>query len=130
MKRNDRSYYYHQADPSLYNILKDLAKENRSNPSNAEQFLWHYLKDKELGHFRRQYIIGDYIVDFVCLASNLIIEIDGGYHDTEEQKDLDEYRTKWLESKGFRVIRFRNEEVIASIENVLLKIKENITIKA
>ena len=65
MKRNGRSFYYHQADPANYSIIKELAKKNRMNPTDAERILWHYLKDKELGHFRRQFIIGDYIVDFV-----------------------------------------------------------------
>ena len=118
------SYYYHQADPTLYSKLKDFAKKNRSNPTEAERILWHYLKDKQLGHFRRQYIIGDYIAVFVCLRTNLIIELDGGYHQLPEQQMSDEARTQWLESRGFRVVRFSNDELIVASEKVIQKIKE------
>ena len=119
-----KSYFYHQADPALYPLLQEFAKKNRSNPTDAERVLWQYLKDKQHGHFRRQYIIGDYIADFICLSTNLIIELDGGYHQLPEQQMSDELRTQWLESRGFKVVRFSNEELLDSPESVMNKIKE------
>jgi very-short-patch-repair endonuclease len=78
------------------------------------------------GHFRRQHIIGQYIADFACLSHKLIIELDGVYHQLPNQQISDEERTEWLESKGFYVLRFTNEEVIGDTEKVLNKIKNYI----
>ena len=64
-----------------------------------------------------------FIVDFVCLSKKLIIEVDGGYHDTPIQKEADELRTKILNEFGYKVIRFKNEDVIGNIEKVLIKIE-------
>ncbi len=108
-------------------MLKAYAKENRKNPTEAENILWDCLKERQLGQpFRRQHIIGDYIADFICIPSKLIIEIDGGYHQLPEQQVSDEQRQEWLESRGFTVIRFTNEEVINDIENVLETIEQNL----
>ncbi len=86
--------------------------------------LWKFLRSDQLGaHFRRQHIIGDYIADFACLPLRLIIELDGGYHELPTQQVNDEERTKWLENKGFKVIRFSNEEVLGDIEGTIIKIK-------
>jgi len=86
--------------------------------------LWKFLRSDQLGaHFRRQHIIGDYIADFSCLPLRLIIELDGGYHELPTQQVNDEERTKWLENKGFKVIRFSNEEVLGDIEGTIIKIK-------
>lgn len=96
----------------------------RKNPTDAEEVLWKYLKNKELGiKFRRQHIIDEFIVDFVNLETGLIIEVDGGYHNKEEQKIYDQERTEILEKKGFKIIRFLNEEVLFSPEEVCYKIK-------
>ena len=76
-----KSYDYCTANPMNYNLLKDFANNNRKNPTEAESVLWDCLKKNDLGKpFRRQYIIGDYIADFFCLPSKLVVEIDGGYH--------------------------------------------------
>ena len=108
------------ADPVLYSLLKDFANENRKKPTEAECILWNYLKGNTLGaHFRRQHIIGQFIADFVCLSHKLIIEIDGKYHQLPEQQITDAERTDWLESKGFKVIRFKNEQIVADIDKVL-----------
>ncbi len=86
--------------------------------------LWKFLRSDQLGaHFRRQHIIGDYIADFACLPLRLIIELDGGYHELPTQQVNDEERTKWLENKGFKVIRFSNEKVLGDIEGTIIKIK-------
>ena len=121
------SYEYQTADPTLYAILRDYARKNRNNPTEAESLLWNYLKADGLGaKFKRQHIIGDYIADFVCLSSKLIIELDGGYHQLPQQQINDSQRTEWLESRGYKVLRFTNEELFNGINNVLDKINENL----
>ena len=118
---------YQTADCANYDVLKELAYKNRKNPTEAEAIIWNYLKGKQLGlHFRRQHIIGNYIVDFSCPTKKIAIEIDGGYHDQPEQKEYDEKRSEWLISKGWKIIRFKNEEIIANTENVISKIKKEI----
>ena len=101
-------------------LLIKKAKENRDNPTEAEALLWEQLKSKKLEHkFRRQHLINDFIVDFVCLSKKLIIEVDGGYHLAAKQQISDEERTKVLENEGFEIIRFKNQEVIGDNENVI-----------
>ena len=75
---------------------------------------------------RRQYIIGEYIVDFFFRQSMLIVEIDGGYHFTEEQQKEDVTRQNWLEQKGYKVLRFTNEQVLYDIDKTINKIKEHL----
>ena len=74
---------------------------------------------------RRQYIIGQYIVDFFFRQSMLIVEIDGGYHFTEEQQRKDTIRQDWLEHMGYKVLRFTNEEVLFDTDRVIENIKTN-----
>ena len=117
-------YDYQTADPMLYMRLKAYSKEMRKFATEAESILWEYLRAKQLGKtFKRQHIIGDYIADFVCLESGLIVELDGGYHQLPEQQINDELRTEWLEKHGFRVIRFKNEELLTNIDHCLEIIK-------
>ncbi|MBR1687959.1 MAG: endonuclease domain-containing protein [Prevotella sp.] len=121
------AYDYQTADPILYGILKGYAKENRQHPTEAESVLWQCLKGRGLGvSFKRQHVIGEYIADFVCIASRLIIELDGGYHQLSEQQTSDEARQQWLESQGFAVIRFTNEEVMGDIEHVIETIEQHL----
>ncbi|MFJ1321895.1 leucine--tRNA ligase [Capnocytophaga canis] len=111
-------------------LLAEKAKDLRNNMTQAETILWEELKSKKLDDkFRRQHVIGDYIVDFVCLAKRLVVEVDGGYHNSENQQVLDKERTEILNELGFEVIRFTNEEVIADLENVLQKIQEKLALK-
>ena len=115
------------ADPFQYGLLKSYARENRRNQTEAEEFLWRQLKGKALGvKFKRQLVILNYIADFACLEKSLVIEVDGGYHFSHEQMELDAYRTEELEKLGFRVIRFRNENIILEIEEVLKTIQDYI----
>jgi very-short-patch-repair endonuclease len=102
------------------------AKKLRENATGAEEFLWSSLKNNQLEglKFRRQHPISIYIADFYCHKLKLIIEIDGGYHFSEEQKKLDEERTKDLEFQGLKVIRFTNDEVLFKLPEVLIEIKE------
>lgn len=118
---------YKTAHPDRYGILKMNASENKKYSTEAESILWECLKGKALGvKFRRQHCIGDYIADFVCLSSLLVIEIDGEYHNSDEQKQEDEIRTHNLNKLGFRVIRFTNEEVINETDYVLEAIENSI----
>ena len=119
------SYEYQWADPLLYGLLKGYAKENRRNPTEAENVFWGHLRAGELGQpFKRQHIIGEFIADFVCLPAKLIIEVDGKYHQLPEQQASDEERQEWLEAKGFTVLRFTNEEVICNTDNVIETIEQ------
>ncbi len=103
-------------------LLIERAKEMRANPTDAEAALWSQLKGKKLGvKFRQQHLIGDYIVDFVCLDKKLIVEVDGKIHDF--QIEADEERTVRLENDYYKVIRFKNEEVLGDIDSVLKKIE-------
>jgi len=104
--------------------LVQHAKSNRKEPTEAELLLWKNLRNRKLGEkFRRQHPVGNYIPDFVCLEKRLILEVDGGYHNIPNQKELDDVRTLELEQKHlFKVIRFTNEEVVKSIEIVLNEI--------
>lgn len=116
---------YKTADLSLYDLLKQKANENRHNPTEAEYALWQYLRAGQLGHkFLRQHIIGQYIVDFLCRDLNIVIEIDGGYHNEPEQQQYDAQRTEYLETLGYKVIRFTNEQVLFDTENTINNIKQ------
>jgi len=92
--------------------------------TEAEEILWKHLRNNKLNglKFRRQHPLDIFIADFYCHQRKLIIELDGDIHDTLEQKEYDDGRTFELEEKGFTILRFRNEEVINDIENVLYKI--------
>ena len=117
----------YQTATSNYTLLEEFARENRNNPTEAERALWEYLRGGRMGaHFRRQHVMMDYILDFVCLAEQLVIEIDGGYHHEGEQPRKDVERTADLSKQGFRVLRFSNEEVLCNIDNVLETIKKEI----
>ena len=118
-------YKYNYASPDRYRMLKEFAKKNRQFQTDAESLIWKHIRNSNLGvKFNRQYIIGDYIVDFVCLEKRLIIEIDGGYHSEYEQIQKDEQRTENLEAMGFKVIRYTNEELFTDIDVVLNNIQQ------
>ena len=119
---------HHTADPSLYNITKELAERKRKEPTFDEELLWQHLRNNQTGfHIRRQHIIGSYIVDFVCIDKTLTIEIDGGYHNELLTKQYDEARTQYLKDKGFKEIRFTNEQVRTNIPGVIEKIKKQLS---
>jgi leucyl-tRNA synthetase len=117
-----KPHNWQTASDSSYNFTKDKSQELRKNQTEAEHILWEAIRKKSLEvKFRRQHIIGVNIVDFVCLDHKLVIEVDGKIH--LDQKEYDAERTKQLESIGFSVIRFTNEEIIHDIEDVISKIK-------
>ena len=95
------------------------AIELRKELTPAERKLWTIIRNDQLGfNFRRQHAIGNFIPDFVCIEKKLIIELDGSQH--LEQEEYDKERTQYLESQGYKVIRFWNNDVINSIEGVIL----------
>ncbi len=97
-----------------------LARNLRNNSTDAERKLWCLLRNRQLGgfRFRRQQPIGPYIVDFFCPTAKLIVELDGSQHGEEENLLRDEARTKWLQSRGYRVVRFVNADVLRNPEIV------------
>ncbi len=115
------NYGYQTADPGAWRALQDKALEMRKNPTEAENGLWQMLRDNKLDcHFRRQHIIGQFIVDFVCLEKMLIVEVDGDIHDYQKEGDAE--RTAFLEELGFKVIRFKNADIIEDVNLVTEKI--------
>jgi len=95
------------------------ARRLRSNPTEAEQHLWAALRRRQLDglRFRRQVPLGRYIVDFSCYDARVVVELDGGQH--AESREDDAARTQWLEDRGFRVLRFWNNEIFENLEGVL-----------
>ena len=100
----------------------------RRNETKAEKLLWEKLRNNQLEglKFRRQHPVNIYIADFYCHKFKLIIELDGDYHNQEEQKQKDEVRTEVLRLNGLKIIRFKNEEVEQDINQVLITIKNKI----
>ncbi len=95
--------------------------------TDAERALWGVLRSRQLQgfKFRRQHPIGKFVVDFVCLERKLILELDGGHH--AEQIEADAERTAFLESLGFRVLRFWNNEVLTELEGVAQQVLSTLT---
>jgi very-short-patch-repair endonuclease len=103
--------------------LTAKARSLRKNQTDVEKLLWQQLRNRRLCNykFRRQFSIAPYIVDFVCIELKLIIELDGGQH--AHQAQYDDQRTLFLEQRGFKVLRFWNNEVIDNMEGVLESIR-------
>jgi 5-methyltetrahydrofolate--homocysteine methyltransferase len=122
--------YWKTADPLNYSLLLAHSKKMRSQPTEAESLLWDVLNNKKLDgyKFRRQHIIGNYIADFICLKTNLIVEVDGSIHQLPENKISDKERTDWLQKEGYRVIRFTNKEVLSNLDFVIKELKTNLAI--
>ena len=99
------------------------AKELRHNLTPAEQKLWAALRNDQLGfNFRRQHAIGPFVTDFCCIKKKLVIELDGGQH--LEQEQYDQERSQYLQAKGYRVLRFWNNDVINDLNAVITVIQE------
>ncbi|MBI2488790.1 MAG: DNA (cytosine-5-)-methyltransferase [Planctomycetes bacterium RIFCSPHIGHO2_02_FULL_38_41] len=102
-----------------------IARNLRKRSTDAERLLWKYLSSKKMEglKFRRQQPIGKYIVDFVCFEKRILIEVDGGQHAREVNKDIK--RDECLRKQGFRVLRFWNNEVLNNMSGVWEVIREN-----
>ncbi len=110
-------------------LIFKKAEELRNNMTRSEEILWNYLKTNDWGlKFRRQHPVSNYIADFYCHQKKVVIEIDGTIHDEEDVKRNDKLRQTTLESLGLKVVRFRNEEVLHNVADVLDKIKEAISL--
>jgi len=103
-------------------LPRDTARSLRANATEAEQKLWSRLRTKQIDgfQFRRQYSIGPFFVDFICLEADLIIEVDGSQHAEQEQRD--ERRSAFLRAFGCRVLRFWNFEVMNDVDSVVQRI--------
>jgi len=103
--------------------MKERARSLRKRLTDAERLLWSRLRNHQLAgyKFRRQQVMSVYIVDFVCLEPKLIIELDGGQHAT--QIEYDAKRSSYLNSLGFKVLRFWNNDVLSNLESVLESIQ-------
>ena len=104
--------------------LKNRARKLRSNQTDVEAKLWRRLRDRQVfgAKFRRQHPIGPYIVDFCSPTLRLIVELDGGQY--AEQSAADQARTCFLESRGYRVLRFWNNQVMTQLDDVLEEISK------
>jgi very-short-patch-repair endonuclease len=104
--------------PLRREITQDRAKRLRSIQTPAEQLVWSLLRDRRLAglKFRRQFPIGPYIADFYCHEVKLVVELDGDSH--EKTADEDAERTRYLETRGLRILRVQNAEVLSDLESV------------
>src|SRR4051812_9738296 len=120
-----RDNMFYKADPLIFKKAEEL----RNNPTEAENLLWNYLRQNNLGvKFRRQHAAHIYVLDFYAHQIKLAIEIDGTIHDFEDVKRNDIERQTYLESLGITVLRFSNVDVFENIELIVQKIQETIKI--
>jgi very-short-patch-repair endonuclease len=105
-------------------LNRERAKEMRREPVATEKLFWNELRGRKLAgfKFKRQFLIGPYIADFVCLERKLIVELDGPLHDA----NYDEARDRYLHEQGFTVFRFKNEDAVNDFPNVLLAIRHEL----
>jgi very-short-patch-repair endonuclease len=117
---NNSDYQVFIKSPKLIQRSREL----RKTQTPAEAKLWSILRNRGLNgyKFKRQTTIGSFIVDFSCSDAKLVIELDGGQH--LEQEEYDMQRTSFLESQGYRVLRFWNNDVINNIEAVIISIQQ------
>jgi very-short-patch-repair endonuclease len=113
-------------------MANERARELRKNQTDAERKLWSSLRllKRDGFHFRRQAPIGDFIVDFACLSARLVIELDGGQHNLEPGRTNDATRDKRLRRRGFTILRFWNNDVMANPEGVLEIVRHTLARRA
>jgi len=108
--------------------FKDDRRRLRKDCTEAEKILWNQLRNKRLGEkFYRQFGIENFIVDFCCWGRKLIIELDGEIHDQKDIAEHDQFRQDNLEALNFKIIRFKNKEILNNINSVLEKIKKHLS---
>jgi very-short-patch-repair endonuclease len=102
-------------------LANERARELRNNATAAERRLWHRLRVLKVSgqKFRRQVPIDRFIVDFACLSHRLVIEVDGATHSTDDELANDVCRQRYIESQGFRVLRFSNADVVTNMDGVM-----------
>ncbi len=101
-----------------------FARQLRRNQTEAEKTLWKYLRSKQFNDtkFRRQHPVGPYIADFACIENKLIVEVDGGQHNEQQNSSHDMKRTEWLKDQGYQILRFWNNDVLTNTDGVREKI--------
>ncbi|WP_428664253.1 endonuclease domain-containing protein [Runella sp.] len=111
----------------IYNIkqMEVTRRLLRNEQTESEDALWQVLRNRRFENikFRRQYSVGYFVLDFYCPQEKLAIEVDGNVHDSIEAQQYDAYRTEALNGIGIQVVRFRNEEVVNNLPQVLTRIK-------
>ena len=113
------------AKPALWAKLEPEASRMRREPTEAEARMWEILRDSKLGvKFRRQQAIDRFIIDFVSLSAKLIVEVDGPIH--EGTKGEDRQRDEFLDSAGYRVLRYSNDQVLKSTRVVIDELKKHL----
>ena len=126
--KNEKPYHdnsmWKGARPEIFRRAENL----RNNPTEAEKKLWEALRKDPFKkyHFRRQHPIHLYIADFYSHRLNLIIEVDGEYHETEDQQRKDQLRSNLLEFQKLEIIRFTNQDVLQQIDSVLERLNVKI----
>ena len=105
-----------------------LARILRKNSTKEEKTLWNILRNRQFYglKFKRQFPIGNYIVDFVCEEKKVVIELDGGQHNEMKNKIKDSIRTKFIESKGYQVIRFWDNDINCNLEGVYIELQRRL----
>lgn len=126
MNKENQINYFKKLSHGAESKVFELAKSRRQNQTPAEKILWECLRNKKLGgfKFRRQHPILNYIADFYCPSKMIVIEIDGKYHDELEQIENDKNRADALNDKEIKVLRFKNNDVMKNLQNVLKIILE------
>ncbi|WP_028889686.1 DUF559 domain-containing protein [Tenacibaculum ovolyticum] len=115
---------YMTTHPLEYKLLKEIALKRKNKTTKEERALWEVLSTKQTGFkFRRYYIIDEFMVDFICLEKKLIVEVNGKYHATPEQKEAANLRSTILNEFGYEIIRLSDEEVSGAIENTIARIE-------
>jgi very-short-patch-repair endonuclease len=111
----------------MHKTSLERAKALRKHMTTAERKLWSLVRRNQLGfHFRRQAPLGPFIVDFYCPAAKLVLEPDGIHHDLSDEKDYDKLREEHLKARGLKVVRFKNNEILRNVANVLAEIQAQI----
>jgi very-short-patch-repair endonuclease len=112
--------------PALWAKLKPLARQMRHDPTPAEEALWECLRNRQIAglKFRRQHSIDRFIADFCCADAQVIIEVDGAGHDYTPEEDA--IRQEYLESLGFQVLHFTNDDVQQNLDAVVEVITETL----
>lgn len=126
-KEEMSGHFFKSANQTFWKTLKEYGRDNRKSQTEAENILWQRLQNNQLDiKVRRQHAINGFIADFAFMEIKLVVEIDGEYHDEDQQKEYDQARTSYLKEFGFDILRFDNQEVLEQTENVIKKIKNGI----
>lgn len=108
--------------------MKERRKWLRKKPTEFEEMLWKELKNKRLGFkFKRQYSLGNFVVDFFCKEQKVAVELEGEIHQRKDVKKYDDYRFKYFQALGVKTVRVKNEQVTESLGEVLDTIRLNLT---